>query len=350
MSRLIFFIFFALFTANLEAKDPLEEFLSKNVNIGYGHDNMLMVRSNYRHEKVPYFAKGEGRRLQILKTNDGMYQLKIGTSYLSKSVRSMGNSFVKLSYSRRDQFWIRLQSDGFFALGYEGCPLFFKGSVIFKCNKTITDTFWIKKDFCRAEEIQINSNSSIRFDGFEVVGIETATSCSVGTNHKISLKSTQNVDVEVKMQIRVPYGSELSLKNQVQLKDDASILGRFDKPPILTIFLSSKSSETLLYKMSKSRVTSAKNSEITVTYDTPGGASILGLVKRYRFNETHVQGRIPVSCTSGRRYMYEVTLSLQVKNYGRLFYQSTSEMNCLLDKGFYNPSQVENYWTKCFPN
>lgn len=52
--------------------------------------------------------------------------------------------------SKGDDFWIKYQGDGMYGIGYNDCPLYWRGDVgntknaEFRCGKPIADTFWIK--------------------------------------------------------------------------------------------------------------------------------------------------------------------------------------------------------------
>ena len=125
--------------------------------------------------------------------------------------------------------------------------------------------------------------------------------------------------------------------------------------------------ESTSFTSSKSKSTSSgssKGSAANIYYNTPGGAMVVGFVKRNRFDKSTMPAKVTVACSNKYTYQFETTVKLTSKTYGKAFYHSflgkfddgkctTARVNCLYNMNPNSYRSVMNAGTSfatCFPS
>ena len=120
------------------------------------------------------------------------------------------------------------------------------------------------------------------------------------------------------------------------------------------------------FSASKSKSTSTTTSQGSVAsyyYNTPGGAMVVGFIKRYRFDRTNMPANVTVTCSNGFTYNFETNIKLTSKTYGKAFYHSYlgefddgkcthDRVQCLYNLSHNSLESVINArssFSKCFP-
>ena len=119
------------------------------------------------------------------------------------------------------------------------------------------------------------------------------------------------------------------------------------------------------YSSSESESTSTGVSNtggVEVSYQAPGGGMIIGLVKRYKYENSKTPARVTIQC-KGHRFQYDTEIKLQSKTYSHTQFKSyTTEIvkekctqgivECLFQLRFDSYASLqsaEDKFNSCFP-
>ena len=337
MMRLVIALSVWVYVANTNSVDRFTN--NKDLQFGFGDNCYLYWRGGSGNTKNGEFRckKSSGDKFWIEKRSD-LYS--IGTYvgdlrcplYWRGDSGNVKNAEFRCGQPISDLFWIRPQPKGLFAIGFSNCLLYWRGDEgetkngEFRCGKPISDLFWIKGDGCKISKINIIDNGAdATYDGEEVVGIIGAGSCYKGES-ELQLTHTKEVTEEVSLGI-------------------------------------SKSVEFNWQVSASVTVGTSSGSSVTVKYNTPGGAMIVGFVKRYKFDKSNIPAKVTVRCKGGYQFSYDTNISLRSKAFGHTFYKhytgtfapgkcTDSGVGCLYNTPFQSYTSIweaKSAFDKCFP-
>jgi len=363
-------------TENIEAFDP-DRFVGQDLQIGFGEDCYLVWRGEDRQRLNAEFrcGKDKGDTIQIIKSETkGIYFIKSSDKGLCWNGDEGNTKNAEFRRDTRgDKFVIEHRGNGMYAIYVKGgtmCPLNWKGekgnvkNAEFRCNEPISDTFWIKGSSCRLSRIEVlpSSDKAIA-DGEEIVGITSSGSCQK-LDGQLSLSRTREVTEEV--------GLEISESNEVNWEASLSVsvmagANIFGVKTEVTVTAGIAVGGAKTYGSSKTTSTSDSTSVgagQNVNWEGPGGAMIVGLVKKYKFNKADLPAKATVICKGGYSYQYDTSIKLKTQRYGHVFFKPfkgkfksgtcTSEsVNCLFNTQFRSYKSVyeaQTQFMKCFPH
>ena len=266
-------------------------------------------------------------------------------------------------------FWIRPQPDGIFAIGFDNCPLYWRGDEgdskngEFRCGQPAEDLFWIKGDGCKISKIKIiDKGADATYDGEEIVGIVAAGSCSVGES-ELQLTNAVEVTEEVSLGISKSLEFNWQVSASVTVEASAKFLGSGGS---VSATVGSSVGGGVTYESSRTKSTSkgtTSGSASTVQFSTPGGAMIVGFAKRYIFDKLNIPANVTVQCKGNNHFNYNTSIALRSKMFGHTFYRhytglfppencTESDISCLYHtrfSSFKSVREAKSTFDKCFP-
>ena len=349
---------------------------NKDLQFGFGSNCYLYWRGDSGNTKNAEFRckKASGDHFWIEKRS-GLYA--IGTYvgglrcplYWRGDSGNVKNAEFRCGEPISDLFWIRPQANGLFAIGFSNCPLYWRGDEgdtkngEFRCGKPISDLFWIKGDGCKISKVNIIDNGAdATYEGEEIVGITAAGSCSKGES-ELQLTHTKEVTEEVSLGISKSLEFNWQVSASVTVEASAKFLGSGGS---VSATVGYSVGGAVTYESSRTKSTSSgtsSGSAVTVKYFTPGGAMIVGFVKRYKFDKSNIPAEVTVQCKGGYQFTYNTNIQLTSKTYGHTFYKhytgtfspgkcTDSRVSCLYRTLFLIYKSIweaKSTFDKCFP-
>jgi len=361
-------------TENIEASDP-DRFVGQDLQIGFGEDCYLFWRGGGQRLNAEFrCGKDKGDTIQIKKSGTkGIYFIKSSDKglYWNGDEGNTKNAEFRRN-TRGDKFAIEYRGNGMYAIYVKGgtmCPLYWlgeKGNVKnaeFRCNEPLYN-FWIRGSSCRLSKLEIlpTSDKAIA-DGEEIVGITSSGSCQK-LNGQLSLSRTREVTEEVGLEISESNEVNWEASLSVSVMAGANIFGVKTEVTV-TAGLAVGGAKT--YGSSKTTSTSDSTSVgagQNVNWEGPGGAMIVGLVKKYKFNKADLPAKATVICKGGYSYQYDTSIKLKTQRYGHVFFKpftgtyksgtcTHNSVNCLFNTQFRSYKSVyeaQTQFMKCFPH
>ena len=349
---------------------------NKDLRFGFGKDCYLNWKGGDPNTKNAEFRCGvdTNDRFWIEKRSD-LYAIgtDIGSRrcplYWRGDSGNVKNAEFRCDKPVVDLFWIRPQSNGLFAIGFSNCPLMWKGqkgnvkNAEFRCGQPISDLFWIKGDGCKISKVNIIDNGvDATYDGEEIVGITGAGSCYKGES-ELQLTHTKEVTEEVSLGISKSVEFNWEVSASVTIEASAKFLGSGGSVSATAGY---SFGGAVNYESSKTKSTSSgtsSGSAVTVKYFTPGGAMIVGFVKRYKFDKSNIPAKVTLQCKGGYQFSYDTNISLKSKTFGHTFYKhyagkflpgkcTDSSVGCLYHTPFLSYKSIweaKSAFNKCFP-
>ena len=349
---------------------------NKDLQFGFGSTCYLHWRGDSGNTKNAEFRCNKASEDHFwIEKRSGLYA--IGTYvgglrcplYWEGDSGNVKNAEFRCGKPISDLFWIRPQANGLFAIGFSNCPLYWEGdeghtkNAEFRCGKPISDLFWIKGDGCKISKVKIIDNGAdATYEGEEIVGITAAGSCSKGES-ELQLTHTKEVTEEVSLGISKSLEFNWQVSASVTVEASAKFLGSGGS---VSATVGYSVGGAVTYESSRTKSTSSgtsSGSAVTVKYFTPGGAMIVGFVKRYKFDKSNIPAEVTVQCKGGYQFTYSTNIQLTSKTYGHTFYKhytgtflpgkcTDSRVSCLYRTPFLSYKSIweaKSTFDKCFP-
>ena len=223
--------------------------------------------------------------------------------------------------------------------------------------------FWIKGDGCKISKVNIIENGAdATYDGEDIVGITAAGSCNKGES-ELQLTHTKEVTEEVSLGISKSREFNWQVSASVTVEASAKFLGSGGS---VSATVGYSVGGAVTYESSRTKSTSSgtsSGSAVTVKYSTPGGAMIVGFVKRYKFDKSNIPAKVTVQCKGGHQFTYNTNIQLTSKTYGHTFYKhytgtfspgkcTYGSVSCLYHTPFISYKSIweaKSTFDKCFP-
>jgi len=331
--------------------DVLAESGIDTIQIGYGKDCYLQWGNFEGFLKVTcdltkgipwYIKKHETSNLYKIGTNDNIedtenMKLRFDKNELGVRVRPSDGVSMAVVYPGKamDDFWGEPEYPGLwikkikgmYAIGYDDCPLTIaksngKNWAYFKCGSKIKDTFWIKGDKCMITKMSIKEEDDAQGKsvGEEIVGVVTSASCSE-TTAKLTFTESRTVTNTITLTSSSTTGTNFGVSASMTVATTAGAIFA-SATTSFTAGVSVGGSRSWTNSEAKSTATSqSKSGGIMVDVDSPGGAMIVGFVKKYKMDKTDIPVTMTVECDGGQHFTYESVINLNAQTFGHTHYK-----------------------------
>ena len=289
---------------------------AKNPQIGFRDDCHLFWKSDDSYRKNAEFRCGtsKGDPIWIKKRGD---KYAIGSSNCPL-VWNGDEGNRKNAEFRRGRpisdhlFDIIRRPNGLWAIvSTSNCPLYWSASsdstknAEFRCGSPISDLFWIKGAGCNLTTVKIlESDDNVKYDGDELIGVNTAGSCS-GGQHSLQLQQSHQLTEQLTLGTSESTERNWEISTSVSVEASAKFLG---SGVSVTARRDASSGSSTSWGSSREKSTgtsSSTSSGVRINYKTPGAALVIGFARRYTFDNSKVPAKVTVTCKKNYSFTYE---------------------------------------------